>query len=87
MKTIWTSNLTDQEDKERFERLVRSSKPVLNRLDEVLNERMKAIEQIQTGVEIYKQPGWDALLAYYNGSKATIKLLKNIINLDQKDNQ
>lgn len=85
MKTMWTSHLQDQEDKERFERAVRSARPAFERLDEILNERLKAIDAIDTGVEKYKQPGWDAIQAHYNGEKASVKYIKNLINFDQKE--
>lgn len=85
MISQWTTHLKDPQDKERFEASVQSSRHVFERLTEMLDDRLAAIEQIQTGVDIYKQPGWDALQAYYNGSKATIKLVKNLINLDQKE--
>lgn len=85
MKTIWTSHLNDPEDKERFERTVLGSKVVLRRIDEICLERLKAIDSIDTGVEKYKQPGWDAIQAHYNGEKASIKFIRNLINLDQKE--
>jgi hypothetical protein len=87
MKTLWTSNLQDQEDKERFERAVRSARPVFDRLTEILDERLKAIDAIDTGVQKYTQPGWDAIQAHYNGEKASIKYIKNLITLDQKEQQ
>lgn len=85
MKTTWTSHLNDSEDKERFERTVLGSKSVLRRIDEICQERLKAIDSIETGVEKYKQPGWDAIQAHYNGEKASIKFIRNLINLDQKE--
>lgn len=81
----WTSHLKDQEERDRFQRLVLSAKPVLERLSELLDERNKAIDVIETGVEKYKQPGWDAIQAHYNGEKATIKYIKKLINLDQRE--
>jgi len=85
MKTIWTQGL-DQEDKERFERVILGAKSVLRRLDEIIDQRLKAIDSLETGIEKYTQPGWDAIQAHYNGEKASIKYIKNLINLDQKDN-
>jgi hypothetical protein len=85
MKTAWTAHLDNEEQKELFRNRVHSSKDVLERQTEILDERLKAIDKIQTGVEIYKQPGWDALQAYYNGCKATLKLIKQLNDLDQKD--
>lgn len=85
MKTLWTSHLDSEDARESFRHRIRASIDVLERQTEILDERLNAIDKIQTGVEIYKQPGWDALQAYYNGCKATIKLIKELNNLDQKD--
>ena len=85
MKIQWTSNLKTEEEKERFQKQVLAAKPVLARLDNLLNERQKAIDIIDTGVDKYTQPGWDAIQAHYNGEKASIKYIKNLINLDHKE--
>ena len=87
MKIQWTSHLKDEEAKERFQKQILAAKPVLERLDFLLNERQKAIETIETGVEKYIQPGWSAIQAHYNGEKASIKYIKNLINLDQRENK
>lgn len=87
MKIQWTSHLKDEEAKERFQKQILAAKPVLERLDFLLNERQKAIETIETGVEKYIQPGWSAIQAHYNGEKASIKYIKNLLNLDQRENK
>jgi hypothetical protein len=85
MKIQWTSNLKTEEEKEKFQRQILAAKPVLERLDFLLNERSKAIDSIESGVEKYIQPGWSAIQAHYNGEKASIKYIRNLINLDQKE--
>lgn len=84
MKIQWTSNLKTEEEKERFQRQILAAKPVLERLDFLLNERSKAIDSIESGVEKYIQPGWSAIQAHYNGEKASLKYIRNLINLDQE---
>lgn len=85
MKIQWTSHLKDPEDIERFTNQILHSKSVLERLSAILADRERAISSIETGVEIYRQPGWDAILAHYNGERAAIKYLKNLLNLDQEE--
>ena len=87
MKIQWTSHLKTEEDKDRFQKQIIASKPVLERLETLLNERQKAIESIETGTEKYIQPGWSAIQAHYNGEKASIKYIKNLLNLDQRENK
>lgn len=85
MKIQWTSHLKTDEEKDRFQKSILAAKPVLQRLETLLNERQKAIDTIETGVEKYFQPGWSAVQAHYNGERASIKYIKNLINLDQKE--
>lgn len=87
MITLWTQHLDSEEDKERFRKTVLSSKTALDRLDDILDIRMSEINTMETGAEIYSKPGWDALLAHYNGEKSALKSIKRIINLDHKETQ
>lgn len=82
MKIQWTSHISDPDEKIRFENSVRGSKYILQRLDDILAERQKAIDIIETGVEKYKQPGWDAIQAHYNGEKASLKYVRNLLEID-----
>jgi hypothetical protein len=84
MKIQWTSNLKTEEEKDKFQRQVWAAKPVLERLDYLLNERQKAIDTIETSVEKYSQPGWSAIQAHYNGERASIKYIRTLIDLDQE---
>lgn len=85
MITLWTSHLRDPEDKERFEKSIQSSKSVLDRLKDILEGRLKAIDIMETSLEAYSSPNWDYKQAHYNGSKAELKALLRVINLDQKE--
>jgi hypothetical protein len=85
MKIQWTAHLQTDEEKEQFRRQIIAAKPVLERLESLLNERQKAIDTIETGVEKYFQPGWSAVQAHYNGERASIKYIKNLLTLDHKD--
>ena len=84
MKTIWTANLETEDEKERFKRSLLSSKVVLERLTEVIEMQLSSLNSLETGADIYTKPGWDALLAYYNGQKAILNWVKNLINLDKE---
>lgn len=84
MITAWTAHLDTEEDQEKFRRIVSSAKMVLDRLKTIIEDRQKVIDMIETSVEIYTKPGWDALLAHYNGEKAALKYMKKIVDLDQQ---
>jgi hypothetical protein len=84
MYSIWTQHLDEEATKDRFRMSVSASKSILDRLKDIISERENVINSIETGVEIYSKPGWDALLAHYNGEKAALKFIKKLIDLDQQ---
>lgn len=84
MIAAWTSHLDTEEEKERFRRQVSSAKAVLDRVLTIIGERERVINQIEVGVEIYSKPGWDALLAHYNGEKYVLGWIRKLIDLDQQ---
>lgn len=84
MKTLWTSNLKTEDEKERFKRSLLASRSVFDRLREIIEDKERAITSIETGVDIYTQPGWEAFLVHYNSEKGVYKWLKELINLDQR---
>ena len=84
MYSIWTQHLDEEATKDRFRMSVSASKSILDRLKDIIDERFKVIESIETGVDIYTKPGWDAILAHYNGEKAALKFVHKLIDLDQQ---
>ncbi len=84
MITVWHSHLKDPGEIERFKQVINNSKTAFDRLKDLIEDREKAINSIETGVDIYTKAGWDALLAHYNGEKASLKYVKRLIDLDQQ---
>jgi hypothetical protein len=84
MYSIWTQHLDEEASKDRFRQSISAAKSILDRLKNIIEEREGVINSIETGVEIYTKPGWDALLAHYNGEKASLKFIKKLIDLDQQ---
>jgi hypothetical protein len=84
MITQWYSHLKDEDEIKRFKLTISNSKTAFDRLKDLIEDREKAINSIETGVEIYTKAGWDALLAHYNGEKASLKYVKRLIDLDQQ---
>lgn len=84
MKTVWTTHLKDEKEIERFKNSLLGSKYLFERELEIINDRLKAIDTIDTSVEKYKQPGWDAIQAHYNGEKAALKWVRELITLDNR---
>ena len=84
MISAWTKHLPDEDEKQRFKAAVAGSKPVLRRLQELLNEMHVDAEQTELNTKIYDIPNWDYRQADTNGFKRALKLVSKIITLDQE---
>lgn len=84
MISRWTSHLDTEEDREKFKRIIISSKTAFDRLKQIIEEQESMINSIELGVDIYTKPGWEAIQAHYNGEKAALKSIKTLIDLDQQ---
>lgn len=81
--SAWTKHLADQTDKDNFNQKVRSSKVVLERLQQLMDEELSSIDRDEINVATYENPNWAYRQAHRNGFKNAIRKL-NIL-LDQKD--
>lgn len=85
MYTKWTSHLQEQEEKEKFQRAVRGSKPVLERLKDILNDQENELNRAETDPRNYEVPNWDYRQAHNNGYRQCLYILKKLIDLDQQE--
>ena len=81
----WTQTIKDPKAKEDFEAQVKSAKPVLDRLYEIIEEDEKGLETIDSSVRAYDNPNWPYRQAHVNGYKGAFKNIKTLINLDPKE--
>lgn len=85
MYSVWTKHLQEQEQKEQFKNSVKSSKPVLDRVLAILKEEETAIQNAEINPKIYDAPNWDYKMAHDNGFKQCLKIVMNLLDLDQQD--
>lgn len=85
MITAWTKHLRTDEDKQKFEKSVKSAKHILDRLTEILGEMEDELNSSELSPKNYDSPNWDYKQAHVNGQKSTLRAIKNLINLDPKD--
>lgn len=85
MITQWISHLNDPEDRVRFSQSIRNSRPVLERLAQIIDTQERGLDRFETGAELYKQPGWSGLLAYTQGKRSAYRLIKELLEIDLKD--
>jgi hypothetical protein len=81
--TAWTKNLKTEEDKQKFEKSVKSAKHVLDRLTEILGEMEDELNSSELSPKNYDSPNWDYKQAHVNGQKSALRAIKTLINLDQ----
>jgi hypothetical protein len=85
MISQWTQHLKTDEEKQRFKNSVLSSRPVLERLQEMINTREAQMVDKELDITTYDSHGWDYRQAHNNGYKACLRALKIILTLDPKD--
>lgn len=83
MISAWTKHLTDEEDKEKFRNKILSSKVVLQRIKDLMEEDLLSVESDEIDVKAYENANWAYRQAHRNGYKNALRKL-NIL-LDLKD--
>lgn len=77
MQIEWTSHIKEQAEKNIFKERVKASREVLSRLNNILDERIKAV--LNTSETDYKDAAWAYLQADRNGYMRAIKELQKFL--------
>jgi hypothetical protein len=85
MISAWTKNLSSQDETERFKRHLLSSRPILERLQELLDEEKRGIDAADISPKIFDLPNWDYRQAYGNGFRAALSMVGALIYIDPKE--
>ncbi len=85
MISAWTKNLSSVDDINRFKQHLLSSRAILERLQELLDEEKKALDAAEISPKAYDSPNWDYRQAHSNGFKAGLKMVSNLIYIDPKE--
>src|SRR5437016_6373951 len=80
----WTKNLKDADTKSKFEKKLLSSKPVLERLTQLLDERQEHLDANELSVKSFDNPNWAYKQAFNNGFRSALNIAKKLIDLDQQ---
>lgn len=84
MISAWTQHLRDDlKAKQEFEEYVKGSKPLLNRLNDILNSLEDEICRLEISPDVFSNPNWAYTQAYMNGYKSSIQKIKTLISVDQ----
>lgn len=85
MKTIWTSDIKDLEEKTRLEQNLVRSKWLFDRQKAVLDKIEQDLDRGEMSPMRYDTPNWDYRQADINGYRRCLRDIKDLITLDQKD--
>ena len=85
MITAWTKNCKSVDEVDKFRRSFISSKHVLERLQQLLDEEKNSLEISEISPKIYDTPGWDYRQAHTNGFKAALRMVNKLITSDPKE--
>lgn len=84
MITKWTSHLSSQEEKDKFVQEVQSSKRVLDRQLDIIDEMEQELNKAEISTKNYEIPNWDYRQAHNNGYRQCLHIMKRIADLDQR---
>ena len=76
----WTAHL-DGEEKEDFEKYVRNSSSLLERLADIIDKKIDATERMSMDKDLYKSPSWAYMQADANATVRTLRDIRNLITL------
>lgn len=85
MISRWTQHIKDPEAKQRFANRILSCKDVFERLEDIILEKEQSLDRSEMNIESYDKPNWAYKQAHKNGLRAAFGTVKELINLDQKE--
>lgn len=81
----WTNHLKDPEEKARFKKYIYGCKTLLERQTAIIDELESDLDSKESDPSQYNSPSWAALQADRNGYRRALRRIKQINNLDHKD--
>lgn len=82
----WTKHLKTDEEKASFYNEVMGSKRVLDRLKDMISAKEQSLDYQEMSLGSYESPNWGYRQAHNNGFRQCLTAYKNLLNLDQQDN-
>jgi hypothetical protein len=84
MWSKWTQHLNNYEDVEAFKRSLRLSKPVLERIIDLLDERDRSLDTTEFALDAFESPSWPYLQAAIVGRRTELREIKKLLTLDPR---
>jgi hypothetical protein len=84
MYTKWTSHLSTEEEQNRFKETVLASKPVLNRIKDLMEIEEKTLDRTELDPKAYDNTNWPYKQAFKNGYRAGLAVAKKLVDIDNQ---
>ena len=81
---MWTAHLQTDEEKQRFRNQLYGSREVLERLSKLVETKENELGAAERNQSAYENPNWAYLQAHRNGYASAMKVIKNLLTLDQQ---
>lgn len=81
MHTIWTKNLEDSLQRQQFATSYEGSKLVLDKLGELLDEKIAEIDRSNLTLKQYQSPNWAYETAHKNGMASAYQAVKDLVTI------
>lgn len=78
MNSLWTSHLTTEEEIKEFKEHLKLSKPLFDRLHQIL---LNDLNTLEIKARDYENPSWAYLQADINGQKYVLEKLLKLTNI------
>lgn len=73
------------EKKAEYEAILRASTTLIDRLKEMLTDRIKEVHQAQLSMDDYSTPSWAFKQAHRNGREQELRAILTLISFDPKE--
>lgn len=86
MITAWTHHLKDPSERLQYEKSLRNSRWILDRLHEIMHDMDNSLDRQEISPSSYDNPNWAYKQAHSNGFRQCLSKISKLINLDLKEN-
>jgi hypothetical protein len=80
----WTKHLSNEEDKNTFINQIKGSRPVLERLRDLVEEQIVDTDRSELSEKQFENPNWPYFQAYKNGFRSAMSILHRLVDLDNQ---
>ena len=87
MLSVWTKHLKTEKERQEFGDYLRKSRLIFERIAAIVKEEEDKLDSSELSPKAYDSANWDYLQAHKNGYRQCLRLIKKLINLDQREDK